>query len=197
MVGLLMEGAALACSATPGMMAGMAGAAQNSYAAMDDDAFYTARRLMLTAASCLTAAPSPIEAAEVYRIEALAAFIERDEPSTVAWLRAMLEADPAALIPAEVAPPGHTLQLLLDTAQRAQASPRVVARVHGPCALLVDGVLAREVPLERPSLVVVQTPDGKTMWSGLVPANPAVIAICEQMPDDSATAAASRRRPRP
>ncbi len=179
----------LACPATPSMMTGWSRTAEADFVDLDSTAFARSRATMLDAASCLDSPPIPADAAGVHRVEALAAFLADDEDATRRSFHAMLEVDPSAGLPAEIALPGHRLSALLQEAQALPASPRAPLVISAPCTLSVDGVPSNTRPADRPALIVVQDAHQHTLWSGLLPPEGTLVLAC---PD--ATAANSRRR---
>jgi len=117
---------------------------------------------------CLGAAPMPYDAALVYQANALIRFMAMDDAEASLWLRAMSETMPSLGLSAEAAPPSGALDSLYQAARSSQPSLRADVNVPKHHTLYVDGQRTNGVPVERPSLVVLASPDGQVVWSGLV-----------------------------
>lgn len=126
------------------------------------------RRTELSVA-CLSAVPTPAQSAAIYAANAVIQLNIGDDPGALLWLRAMVEADPAAPLSPTLAPPDHALYTLYAQAQAAPPSPRAVAPIPRRHTLWVDGVEAVDVPLERPALLALKNGKGQVVWSDLVP----------------------------
>lgn len=170
---------AWACPASPPMMTGMAQTAEADFSDLNSDGFNEARARMLEAASCLDSAPSPSDAIEVHRVEALAAFMAGDENATRLSLHAMLEVDATATLSLDLAPEGHRLRILLEEARELPSSNLIPSEVAPPCSLVVDGTRATTRPSNRPALVVVQGPGGRVVGSELLAAGENLMVYCE------------------
>lgn len=165
---LLQSMALAACPSTPDQVEGSAREAVKAFAAMDAEAFSLAHEELREGVACLSAAPSPEQAAVVHLAEALASFQAKDTAQVLAALQAMQESDPGSTLSADVAPVGGPLHGRAVEASALPPAPRVHHELRRSYTLVVDGRSTAEIPTSRSSLVVVVAPGGQVVWSGLV-----------------------------
>lgn len=114
---------------------------------------------------CARAPVSPTTCAAVHRAHAMRAFLDADEAAAIASLRAMLHADPRALLPREVVPDGHALEFLM---LKAEESPTEWTRAPAGGWVLVDGIRTGAVPVGQPYLMQPIRGDGKAKGARLM-----------------------------
>lgn len=171
--GLLWSGGAFAsadgvCPATPAATAETAGAIVTAFQRMQDEVLKLQHERLVVQQGCLDAAPSPAQVAAIYLSEALFASFEERPAAAEDWLRAMMEADPGAQIPPEVAPEGTKLSLQLRSVRGSPAKPRQPALITSGYTLLLDGVPSALRPTDRPSLYVILDDHAKVWGSGVL-----------------------------
>lgn len=125
------------------------------------------RRTELSVA-CLNAVPTPAQSATIYSANGIIQAQIGDEAGALGWLQAMVEADPAAQLSPNLAPPDHALYALYAQALAQPPSTRGLVRIPLRHTLWVDGFESLDVPLERPALVVLTNRKGEVVWSDLV-----------------------------
>jgi hypothetical protein len=91
-------------------------AGERAFAAMDLPGLTRARIAALEAIPCLADRVNPPVAADFHRMMAMAAFTQGDEQQVRAEFHAARRLDPGHAIPAAVAPAGHPLTVLYDSA---------------------------------------------------------------------------------
>ncbi|MBK9366823.1 MAG: hypothetical protein IPN01_10955 [Deltaproteobacteria bacterium] len=118
--------------------------------------------------ACLSAVPTPAESAVIYGANGIIQAQIGDEAGALGWLQAMVEADPAAQLSPNLAPPDHALYALCAQALAQPPSTRGLVRVPLRPHPLGGRVRVPGVPLERPALVVLTNRKGEVVWSDLV-----------------------------
>lgn len=162
--------AAAAC-ARPSHAGDVARAASTGEAAfenMDRDAFQQARAQAEEAIPCLADLVDTAQASAIYRLEALASFLDRDHAKAVGYLRALLAASPGYDLSPDLAPEGHPLRIDFEVAQGTLPAP--TKRLDPPRrgAIQVDGLASDQVPTDRPYLFQYADESGKVRVSAMV-----------------------------
>ncbi|MEZ4238275.1 MAG: hypothetical protein R3F59_19415 [Myxococcota bacterium] len=140
-------------------------AVDRAFVASDDKAMGDAVKLVRKAVRCYDAPVPPGTCARIHRARALAAWLDGEEIDAVAWLRAMLHADPRTELAPDVVDPRHRLRTLLLWAEEEPNSWTEGAGHHW---LLVDGVRTGAVPAGQPYVVQPLRDDGTAQHAKLV-----------------------------
>lgn len=123
-----------------------------AYANLDEQGFREARFAAAAALPCLSEGITSGQAAAWHRLEALAAFLDRDHAGAVASFKSLLAAAPGYELPESMAPPAHPLRTYFAI---AQGSPETFGRpLEKPKAgwIHLDGSAAKELPVDRPAI---------------------------------------------
>lgn len=159
---------AAACPASVAQLTAMVESAEDAFAANDAIGFTTALDATHEALRCLNSAPPPSLVAVVHEVEALKAYLQRDQGRAMAALRAMRDADQDAQIPEDLAPAGGELQAwwaLASTLPTLDYAP--VALAPG-LRLVVDGRPGDARPVDHLTVLVVLDAQGAVRWSDLL-----------------------------
>lgn len=116
-------------------------AGERAFAGMDLPGLSRARLAALEALPCLVDRVNPPVAADFHRMMAMAAFTQGDEQQVRAEFHAARRLDPGYAIPAQVAPAGHPLTVLYDSAVDDPLLSRALEPVIPPLggSAAVDG----------------------------------------------------------
>lgn len=160
-----------ACTpSSPPDIVGWSRQASEAFANMDALVFGETRGRVLSALDCLTAAPTPAEAAALHEAAGLGWFQIGNETNALDAFRAMYAADPSWSVSANVAPAGGPLYTLLERARGAAPSARVSWHPWPGWQLSVDGQPQDSLPSERSAIIALVDPLGRVAWSGLLAA---------------------------
>jgi len=143
-------------------------AAGAAFSAMDLDGFVAARARAAEDLVCLAEPLTPPDAAAYHRMEALAAFLERDSDGVVTAFRAALSVQPAYELPTSMSPPGHPLHTLYQAARDAPTAEPLAMLVPPGATVNVDGLQSTTRPADRPAVLQLVAHDGAVLWSGFV-----------------------------
>lgn len=189
LLGSLLAQALAACPETQdsqSLLNAMA-AAEASFASMNSTAFADSVATMREILPCVNTPLGTLEAAEVHQIEAYDAFLRRHEDEVVLHFAAMQHSAPAALLPEAIAPQGHPLRVLWDSATLLLPPETTAAPPPRDAALRIDGVPTRERPTDLPALVQLIADDGAVRWTVLVdPGEPLPAYERDLIPDPPA-----------
>lgn len=139
-----------------------------AFAALDEQAFAAARAETAAILPCVGEALPPGLVAAVHRQEAFAAFLARDPAGAVTAFRAVQAATEDARLDPTLAPPGHPLVLLFQTAGGLPDAPPVPLASPSTGWLQVDGAAARAAPVDRPYLLQHIDPHGRALVTARV-----------------------------
>lgn len=141
--------------------------AETAYGDLDLPAFRSSRMQARQMVGCLQEPLTPAQAAGFHRLEALAAFIDRDHARAVLSLRALVAAAPGYQLPADLAPEGHPLGLYFTIAEQSPTVPGapLPAMVDGWAQ--IDGASSTEWPIDRPYLYQELSPSGQVRISAI------------------------------
>ncbi len=145
------------------------GGAHSAFATMDIDSFEKLSTQARELLPCLGEPLAPPDAASYHRMEALAAYIQKDQEATLSSFRASLAVQPSYALPSSVAPEGNPIDGLYDQAREAGDGEVVELSVPGSAVFVVDGNRSSSQPQERPSIVQISSSEGQLLWTGLVP----------------------------
>ena len=144
----------------------LASQADTAFTAMDDQGFLAALESIQASVACLGEPITPSTAAAVHRAQALAAFLDQDDPGSMRCFRAAIGADPAHSLALDLAPPGSELAMTYERA-RAQDDPGYTLLVADDgAALLLDGTSSARKPDGLPVVVQLLDRRGQVNWSG-------------------------------
>ncbi len=159
----------LPCEATATSLAVELRAAQDAYGAAPPDLarFYAAVGSANQKLSCLVDSLPVSAVADLYEVQAILAYIQKDTDSSTAFLRGALALGGG--LPAGILASTPKLAELERAAATVTAqSPAPIAATEGT-TLWVDGSAAAGRPTDRPYLLQVLWEDGKVHWTGLLP----------------------------
>jgi hypothetical protein len=145
-------------------------AAGAAFSAMDLGGFVAARTRAAKDLVCLEQPLTPPDAGAYHRMEALAAFLQRDAEGSVAAFRASLSVQPAYELPTSIAPEGHPLHTLYETARGAPAGEALAILSPEGASVHVDGLRSATRPADLPAVLQLVAYDGSVLWSGYVDA---------------------------
>ena len=154
------------CPASASDLAATVNASEAAFSAMNIDAFNHARGEAIGLVDCLDEQLPPANVASLHRMQAYAAFMAQDDPNAMASFQAALTLQPGYRLPSSIAPEGSPLQLLYAQATKAESSPTQALQPPTGASLYIDGLLAQDVPTQRPYLLQVLAVDGAVSWSG-------------------------------
>jgi len=129
----------------------LADRASGQFANMDVTGFNAAHAEAHEALGCLQETILGADAAAFYRLEALHAFLARDEPRIAASFRAARTLQPDYRLSERLAPTNHPLRAHFDSA--TPVTDPVSTPLDAQAQLYVDGVRATSRPMERPSIL--------------------------------------------
>lgn len=167
----LASAAHAACPASPSALAERAQQATDAFGRADLNAFGLAMSTLEQEAGCLSAPPTPAQAARVFEAEGLQAFMNKDRASGLSHFQAMHAADPDAQLSPSAAPPGGLVQGWWSEALALPPSGRAAVNLPRGLSLIVDGAPSADRPTGRAALIVVQDAKKAVLWSGLLPAD--------------------------
>ena len=165
MILALLSAAFADCPAAPAALSDTAADARAAFAKLDAERFSELVKDLEEHVDCLDATLTPQQAAEIHTVRALASFLEADEVSTGASLRAALAADPEVSL--DWLPPLHPIHFELRYAERTLESSTLGLDPRSG-VIVVDGVLVDEIIDERPAILQRQE-GGAVVESALVP----------------------------
>lgn len=139
--------------------------AESSYAEMDDIGFQLSWTEAQNRLPCVMEPLTPIDAAQVHRVAAYAAFLGQDLPLATDYLAAMARVQPKATLPSGVAPEGHPLRAAFDDARSRPEAPPLTLQPPEAGELRVDGARATSRPGDRPAVVQYIGADGAVWWT--------------------------------
>lgn len=161
-----------ACEApvSPGSVAPDVDRAIAAYANADVDGFYRATNTIKDTIPCLSGPIDRATAVRVHLILGARAFVDRNETGAAASFAAAKALDPAATLPASLAPPTHPMSAVFAAVTPAAGAVPVPAPLTG--GLWFDGATGTERPSNRAT--IAQHLDGITPLGGsyLRPADP-------------------------
>lgn len=145
-----------------------------AFAELDDERFALARSRSVAMVPCLSDAVTPGQAALFHKLQALGAFVDRDDAAAVGYFRSVVAASPGYKLPETLAPEGHPLRTQFAVAEGTVAVPEPLLPVPRDGALAVDGRRATTAPLDRPFLFQRLDGSGKVVESALLEPGQAV-----------------------
>ena len=158
----------LPCDAPPEAVATELHAALEAYgrAVPDLATFYASAARAEGKVGCLQAPLPTAAAAELYEVQAILAYVQKDAETATAFLRA-----------AHAAGGALPEQITKNTPRLAEIERAAIPGTNGShplvapagTTLLVDGAPALAAPTDRPYLLQVQWSDGQVHWTGLIP----------------------------
>lgn len=135
--------------------------ARTAWVVMDRGSFEAATAERRDALPCLAEPVEPELAIELHLHEALAWSLERRSDLSQGAFRAILALQPSWELPLELAPERHRLREDFEEARTGtQAPTRRPFAPPGDGSLLVDGVPAEDVPVDRPFVVQMLDREG-------------------------------------
>ncbi len=160
-LGLLLAPAALggeagACDRRPqaAEVVELAVAAEAAFTDLDMPAFLQRRREMGEAVQCAAGVLQPGDVARVHRVQALAAFSEKDSPRVAQALGGLYAAAAGSDIPLDLLPAGHPIRAQEPPARGLAGNTAVVALPSDALGrFVVDGLERWEVPAARAAVV--------------------------------------------
>jgi hypothetical protein len=108
---------------------------------------------------------TPRLAAAYHRMEGVEAHILRLDGQIIPALQAAVAVDPAAKLPADIAPEGNPLWQLYEEARARPLSAHVRVEPIVDHELWIDGRASRNLPNERPAIIQIANVDGKVVWT--------------------------------
>jgi hypothetical protein len=167
LLALLVPAASAACTAPTHVsdLTAEAGSASRAFVEMDLGGFKDHADHAQNDIPCLGDIVSPSDAAELHRMVALRAFVDRQDDQAIAAFRSALATEPDTALPGNF-PTGHPLQVLYDRAKNAPAGQSTA--ISGPPGfdVWIDGTRTVVRPSDRPVIVQLAWPDGRVVWSG-------------------------------
>ncbi|MEC8423568.1 MAG: hypothetical protein VX000_07310 [Myxococcota bacterium] len=160
-----------------------------AFAELDDAGFANARARAVALIPCLTDAITPGQAALFYRLQALGAFVERNDAASVAYFRSVVAVSPEYQLSDAVAPKGHPLRTHFSVAQGTVPVPEPLLPEPRDGAVHVDGRRATTAPIDRPWIYQRLGSSGDVLESALLEPGDAVPAYA------SMGSVGPRRRP--
>ena len=159
-----------ACEATSTDLMDAVNKATAAFSAMDRDLFQLARDEARRSLTCVNQPLAPASAAAYHRMEAFAAFFEKDEVWGMASFRAALSVQPAYELDASIAPEGCPVDIWYQEAQNAPSPPPSFEVMEPPeaCSVLLDGAAEALRQVELPVIAQVLEWDGSVRWTGLL-----------------------------
>lgn len=121
-----------------------------AFSELDDEGFVASRARALKLLPCLGETITPGQAALFHKLQALGAFVDRDDAAAVAYFRSVVAASPGYQLPESLAPSGHPLRTHFAVAEGAVPVPEPLLPVPKDGAIHVDGRRATTAPLDRP-----------------------------------------------
>ncbi len=160
-------GLSVAEAACPASADAVREGADGAYAAYLDFevADFSARAQVLRGdVACLTEVVDPATATRIHLVEALAAWLQKDQKHVMASFRGVLAANPGFTLSADVAPTGSQVRSFFDAA-RAVGGGGWTPVVNAGVSYTVDGrPSAAGIPSERAALVQVRSSTGVRTW---------------------------------
>lgn len=121
-----------------------------------------------TTIGCLTEPVTKFDAAGFHRVMALEAFIAQDSDRTLNSFRASLALQPDYSLPSSLAPPGNPLHESYLEARHTSVSSMIALDPPRNTVVIVDGVRATQMPVDRPVVVQVISDSGSVERSGYI-----------------------------
>lgn len=146
----------------------MIAAGDAAYANMYEKGFREARLDAAQALPCLTEGLTPGQSAAFHRLEALAAFLDRDHAGAVASFKAVLAAAPGYTLPEAMAPMNHPMRTYFEIAANSPVPPGRPLNPPKAGWVHLDGALATEAPADRPFIYQRFGDGGRVIESMLV-----------------------------
>ncbi len=136
---------------------------------MEQDEFTVSYEAVQGMLGCLTDPLNTAQAMAYWRLEALEAFLARDEQRARLALRAVLDITPSYSLSETVAPIGHPLQAWFE--EELMQSARAGAPLDPPRSgtLWIDGDTRSAAPVDRPYIFQLTDQDGIVELSTRVP----------------------------
>lgn len=157
---LTLHPASAACPATAQELRDELDVALEAYGAFDWDGFSAQLTEVDTSLTCLIERVPADTAADLHLVQALGAFMLRDEAQVQVAFRGALAAAPGFALSEELAPPGHPLRALYE--QAAAVPPPIAPQPLGPGDWIVDGERGlTAISTERTTLVQRMDKDGE------------------------------------
>lgn len=161
-------GAAADCAGPTGVaeLAVQLGRAEQAFVEMDPAGFRTQRELARETWTCLGEVVSPSTAEAYHQLEALDAFLVRDNDGATRAFQAVLQANPRYALSADLAPEGHPLWQLVQDAKGLP--PGEVRELEPPAGLTlrVDGRVGTQVYDALPTILQLTNADYEVLWTG-------------------------------
>lgn len=157
MVSLALLLASPAFTCTPPSMDAAATRALAAYERLDEDGLRAEAEALRSEVECLSAPPTPAQAARVHLVVAIDAWLQGDREAAVAAFRGALAAEPGFALDPALVPSGNELHELVARAR--QDGPGALTDLAPGLTVSVDGHPGQDaVPIERSALV--QAPAG-------------------------------------
>jgi len=139
-----------------------------AFADMDDVGFNELRMKVVQAVPCLSESLNSSQSAALYRMRALAAFLDKDPAASVAYFRALLAVAPGYELRETLAPDGHPLRLYFEVAAGTFSPPGTSLDEPRVGVLYVDGKAGVVAPVDRPYLFQYADAAGKISTTALI-----------------------------
>lgn len=143
---------------------------------VDLDAFDNAVAQLEQNLGCVGERLTPRLAAEVHRVQAMAAFSREDTLSTRLAFAAARRIEPSTGLSNEIAPPGHPLRAAFEAidpkSTRFDDLPNL-----GDFSIRIDGAPGHQRPKDLPTLFQLLPPDGAITTTYLWPSDPLPIPV--------------------
>ena len=139
-----------------------------AFSALDDETFASARREAVKSVQCLEEPLSPGQAALLHKLQALGAFVDRDDAAAVASFHSLVLASPGYALPDSLAPEGHPLRTHFAVAEGMVVVPGAPLPTPKSGRVHVDGRPATAAPQGRPWVFQHIDDSGAVLGSALV-----------------------------
>lgn len=139
-----------------------------AFAELDEEGFQSARWEAGQSVRCLNEPLSSGQVASFHRLEALAAFLDRDHANAVMSFKSVLAVAPGYDLPLSLAPDNHPLRVDFEVASGLADGGQEPLPPPAEGELRVDGMVAEAAPLGRPFVFQYIDGDGVVRSSELV-----------------------------
>ena len=141
-----------------------------AYQNMDETEFHRVYASIQELVPCVSTPFNAAQATTFWRLQALAAFLERDEEAAVIAFQSVLAISPGYVLSENIAPVGHPLQSWFDRAVETPATLDDVLNPPRSGRIFIDGSASISAPLSRPYLFQMTNEDGQLVISQVVQA---------------------------
>lgn len=139
-----------------------------AFADLDEEGFQSARWEAGQSVRCLNEPLSSGQVASFHRLEALAAFLDRDHANAVMSFKSVLAVAPGYDLPLSLAPDNHPLRVDFEVASGLADGGQELLPPPAEGEVRIDGMVAEAAPLGRPFVFQYIDGDGVVRSSELV-----------------------------